>query len=188
MSREQILSRIRNSKPSANELPAIPAFASGNDRIQSFRSALESNQARVVVLETGESWTQHVALQYPDAKKIFSNLPELPSTVHDTQVSALAQLDLVVVKAELGVADNGAVWISDKSCPIRVLPFIGRHLMVIVDSSTIVANLHEAYQTINPRQSGFGVFISGPSKTADIEQALVVGAQGPVSMTVIVTS
>lgn len=187
MSREQILSRIRNAKPSANALPHIPAFALGKDRLQSFRTALEANQARVIVTEVGESWTQQVALQYPDAKKIFSNLPEFPSTISDTQTSALAQLDLVIVKAEIGVADNGAIWISDKSCPIRVLPFIGQHLMVIVDSSTILANLHEAYQTIDPRQSGFGVFISGPSKTADIEQALVVGAQGPVSMTVVVT-
>jgi L-lactate dehydrogenase complex protein LldG len=66
----------------------------------------------------------------------------------------------------------------------RVLPFICQHLAVVVDAKNIVPTMHEAYQRIGDSLYGFGTFIAGPSKTADIEQSLVLGAHGPRSMTV----
>ncbi len=44
--------------------------------------------------------------------------------------------------------------------------------------------MHEAYARLAPREIGYGLFISGPSKTADTEQALVIGAQGARRCTV----
>ena len=66
----------------------------------------------------------------------------------------------------------------------RSTPFISQHLAVVIDKNDIVPTLHEAYDRINSLSYDFGIFIAGPSKTADIEQSLVLGAHGPKSMTV----
>jgi L-lactate dehydrogenase complex protein LldG len=48
--------------------------------------------------------------------------------------------------------------------------------------------MHEAYERISFRGRGFGTFIAGPSKTADIEQSLVIGAHGPKELTIVLVS
>ena len=68
----------------------------------------------------------------------------------------------------------------------RIIPYICQHLAVVVRVDSLVPTLHEAYEIIGEGTYGFGGFIGGPSKTADIEQALVLGAHGPLSMAVFV--
>jgi L-lactate dehydrogenase complex protein LldG len=74
----------------------------------------------------------------------------------------------------------------------RVAYFLSQHVALIVPRERIVNNMHEAYGWI-ARQAGergpfdkprWGTFMSGPSKTADIEQALVIGAHGARSLNV----
>ncbi len=84
---------------------------------------------------------------------------------------------------ELAVAENGAVWFTDRGLRHRVLPWIAQHLALVIPGERLVNDMHEAYERIEVG-NGFGCFISGPSKTADIEQALVIGAHGPRSATV----
>jgi len=91
----------------------------------------------------------------------------------------------LVAEAQFGVAENGAVWITDTDIETRVLPFICEHLVMVLSRENIVATMHDAYEIIGLDHYGFGVFIAGPSKTADIEQSLVLGAHGPKTMTVI---
>jgi L-lactate dehydrogenase complex protein LldG len=72
-----------------------------------------------------------------------------------------------------------------KLCPLREVFVITEHLVLVVDAASLVHDMHRAYARLGERPVGYGLFISGPSKTADIEQSLVIGAQGARSCTVV---
>jgi L-lactate dehydrogenase complex protein LldG len=86
----------------------------------------------------------------------------------------------------VAVAENGAIWINNTCFPHRIIPFITEHLILKVNAANLVPTMHEAYQQIGFNDISYGVFIAGPSKTADIEQSLVIGAHGPKALTVII--
>jgi len=127
---------------------------------------------------------------------------------------ALEDVDVTIAAGELAVAENGAVWVSGAELKHRAVLFLCQHLVLVVPTGAVVHNLHEAYDRLTglveqdglagqhesgQQESGqyhpgratplasssYGLFISGPSKTADIEQSLVIGAQGPRSLTVL---
>ena len=85
------------------------------------------------------------------------------------------------------MAENAAIWVDEADLPHRALPFVAQHLAIVLPKRKIVADMHAAYARLPRPLPGYGVFISGPSKTADIEQALVIGAQGPKSLVVLLT-
>jgi L-lactate dehydrogenase complex protein LldG len=97
---------------------------------------------------------------------------------------SLATVYKAYIRSRLGVAENGSVWLSESDMVNRLLPFICEHLVIVLDANTIVTNMHDAYKLIKVDEEGYGVFLSGPSKTADIEQSLVIGAHGPRSLLV----
>lgn len=105
-----------------------------------------------------------------------------PSKRHDYSVDSMKDINVVIIRPRLGVGENGAVWLSDDNFSPRAIIFICQQLIAIIRSEDIVATLHEAYAAIEPLDHGYGVFIGGPSKTADIEQSLVLGAHGPKSI------
>ncbi|MGB7344941.1 MAG: LUD domain-containing protein [Pirellulaceae bacterium] len=119
---------------------------------------------------------------FADAKRIASVVPDaVQGTVDLSMVDdphSLASLDWMIARGEFMVAENGAIWIEGQTLPHRVLIFIAQYLAIFVSRSDIVHNMHEAYDRIGQPAPGFGVFVSGPSKTADIEQSLVLGAHG----------
>lgn len=99
---------------------------------------------------------------------------------------ALSDVDVLLIEGHLGVAENGAIWISEDQVPHRVAPFICQHLVITIAKELLVSNMHAAYNQLGENQSGFGLFLAGPSKTADIEQSLVIGAHGARSLTVLI--
>jgi len=120
--------------------------------------------------------------EFRQATRTASVVPEVvcgnidATTIDDPH--ALASLDWVIAKGEFIVAENGSIWIDSHSLPHRVMLFIAQYLAIVVSRSDVAHHMHEAYRRIGHPQPGFGVFVSGPSKTADIEQSLVLGAHG----------
>jgi len=106
-----------------------------------------------------------------------------PSAIRDPH--QLEDVDIAILPGHLGVAENAAVWVTDEKSPHRAIFFIAQHVALVVPATQIVDNMHQAYEKLRFDRSGFGCFISGPSKTADIEQSLVIGAHGPRSLAVL---
>jgi L-lactate dehydrogenase complex protein LldG len=96
----------------------------------------------------------------------------------------LEDVDFAVMPGALAVAENAAVWVNASSSVPRVLYFLIQHLALVVPAANVVSNLHEAYARLDVAATPFGCWISGPSKTADIEQSLVKGAHGSRTLVV----
>ena len=137
-----------------------------------------------------------VAERFPEARQVASTAPGVAAaTVRLGAVEdphALAALDVLVCEGVFGVAENGAVWLPASKMGHRAAPFLAQHLMLVLDPRQIVEDLHAAYARLQAEAGGidaegFGLFVAGPSKTADIEQSLVIGAHGPRSLTVVLT-
>lgn len=190
-SKEYILERVNKNKPAQTPLPEIGIFDNKDrDLVALFKENLQSVGGLAIELMPGEDVDFHIRANFPDMKNICSLIDgisqanvnaEAISDPHDLQ-----HIDLAIIPGEFGVAENGAIWVRQSSVNHRVLPFITQHLVIVVDKSQLVWNMHQAYlRREMTEHGGFGVFISGPSKTADIEQSLVIGAHGSRSLIVL---
>jgi len=189
MSKAKILQAIRQAKPETKPLPEIPDFTVANEPLpQLFQRNSEQLGSHVLLPDSGVDLNAQIKNLYPAARYIASPLPEVETNLDLSTISSpheLAGIDLVVIRGQVGVAENGAIWIDETDCQHRVLPFITQHLLILLSQKKLVYQMHEAYAQIQVDAQGFGLFIAGPSKTADIEQSLVIGAQGARSLTVI---
>lgn len=189
MSKEKILAHIRANKPAGKDLPTVPMFPMEMpDLVHAFTAIAEKGFSTCISIGDARDLPTIIQIHYPEAQKIASCFSAFSGNVDLAQVthpSDLNDIDLAIIPGQMGVAENGAIWVSEAECPHRVLPFITQHLILTLYKDQLVWNLHEAYQQIKIDATGFGVFIAGPSKTADIEQSLVIGAQGARSLTII---
>ncbi|WP_299782465.1 LUD domain-containing protein [uncultured Formosa sp.] len=189
-SRDAILSRIKTNKPDLLELPIInvDVFADSRNIVDEFVLKVEVSGGHVIKASTTDDIFNQINTMFPEGKVKYTTLENTAAfnTVDfDTFKSqkALENLDVLVLESDLGVAENGAIWIKDTTLPMRVLPFITKHLIIVINQTQLVPFMHQAYQKIATEDNDFGVFLAGPSKTADIEQSLVIGAQGALSLT-----
>jgi L-lactate dehydrogenase complex protein LldG len=190
-SKNLILGNLRRNARDRHDLPDLDGIEGIRypDKIAQFIEISKAVGGDAVVLEEGGNVDDLIRMLHPDAGRIASNLPGIaiatldPDRLDDPR--ALDGTDLAIVRGELGVAENGCVWIP-QNVRRRAVYFISEYLVILLKKENLVHNMHEAYRRIRSGGPyGYGVFISGPSKTADIEQALVVGAHGARGVTVI---
>lgn len=188
-SREEILAKIKTNQPSARPLPAdLTTVPGGMESITQFKTVLTTIGGAIVEVSNFEEIAQYIQQEFKDKKRLLSTLPELAPVTEsgweNKDPHSYEDVDLAIIKAHFGVAENAALWVTEDLMQQRVVPFICQQLAVVVNKADIVATMHDAYSKIGDAEYGFGSFIAGPSKTADIEQSLVLGAHGPKSMTV----
>ena len=187
-SRQYILDQIRMSRRQSFDMPSLEDISpvQYEDILGQFVSAVKLVGGKAVLLEPGQDIDSLVHSLYPSASVIASALPYINATVNPDTVNDASELngvDIGVVEGRIAVAENGCVWIP-QTMKERAILFISECLVIVVDRNAIVNNMHEAYSIV--KNDGYGCFISGPSKTADIAQALVMGAQAARNVTVII--
>lgn len=188
MSRDSMLAAIRAARPALVERPDVRArvsqFVPHAEAALAFIEASEAASARVVTGRRAEL-AMLIASVYPAMGRQVSAMRELDARSAAEVPHSFADTEVFVCEAVLGVAENGAVWLPLSRLRHRSALFLATNVIVVLDRGRIVNDLHDAYATIDVAAEGFGVFVAGPSKTADIEQALVIGAHGPKSMTIL---
>lgn len=158
------------------------------DPVEAFiQTATTAAGAKVIEMQEGYDINELIRRAYPDAKTIASSVPGIKADRNPDEVQKPQELDgtdVSVVEGTIGCAENACIWVP-QTMKQRAVCFIPEYLVIILNKKNIVNNMHEAYDRIEMPEKGFGAFISGPSKTADIEQALVYGAQSFCGVTVI---
>ena len=189
--RDEILRAVRAALPPAVGAPTSTyehdqPGASQGELVVRFTHAAVASGAQVIAC-AGDPAPEAARLAL-DTREVLSLVPGVVSTLAaPTGPHSLSTLDLFICQAEVGVAENGALWFATSNVIQRAALYLAERVVIVIAGDAIVADLHDAYGRINVRATSFGTFVSGPSKTADIEQSLVVGAHGPKELTVIIS-
>ncbi len=197
-SRQTIMDRLNGRTIAAKPHPAVDhaRTVSYPDPVAKFTEILTWVGGRVQqVDDMGEvSHHLHQLPHYQSAKWIASTVSAAVqgnfNLAQAEDPHSLAELDWSIIGGEFCVAENGAIWVAPQDVSQRAMVFIAQHLAIIVSRSQMVMHMHDAYRRLGGVPGGpdrFGVFVSGPSKTADIEQSLVLGAHGCRTLEVFLT-
>jgi L-lactate dehydrogenase complex protein LldG len=190
-SREKILQQVKQNQPILSALPLVDIPVAPKDWTDDFAERLETLHVAVFKVGSYDEIKTIIQNNSKNTDRIVTTIEQLNNSatyIDSVKEDAhnLENVELAIIPAHFGVAENGAVWVTDDLVKYRVLPFIAQQLAVVVNKKDIVANMHQAYERIAGTQYEFAAFIAGPSKTADIEQSLVLGAHGPKGMMVFI--
>ncbi|MCY4619867.1 MAG: LUD domain-containing protein [Chloroflexi bacterium] len=101
---------------------------------------------------------------------------------------SIADRPVGIAVAQLAIAETGSVLLIEPSTIDRAVSLLTRHLIVAVQETDILDELAEGFAWLaqQPRAAAYATFVTGPSRTADIERSLTIGVQGPSRLTVAV--
>ncbi|MFB6454305.1 lactate utilization protein C [Chitinophaga sp. Hz27] len=185
-SRDNILKAVKNNQPESTELPSLAGLSDMPGTLEDYKKVVEGLGAMVTEAADENAVAGLVQQHFPDSKRIVDARSAIqPEWIYDDP-HLLEDVDVAIVNGQWAVAENGAVWLTEKDMKVRALPFICQYLVLVISRERILATMHDAYEKIQGPDTGFGVFIAGPSKTADIEQSLVLGAHGARSLLVVI--
>ncbi|MBI1808177.1 MAG: LUD domain-containing protein [Ignavibacteria bacterium] len=189
-SREKILKAVKANKPEMVALPELKFHKTEvvTDLVGQFVQTSLQVGSKIFLVKDISTLKEHLQKRADEGYNVANQIEALGWKQYDFDDSqdtkSLQDVDTVCMEGALGVAENAAIWVGECQMQNRLLPFICSHLVVLLRENQLVTDMHEAYRRIRIDDDGYGVFISGPSKTADIEQSLVIGAHGPLSLTV----
>jgi L-lactate dehydrogenase complex protein LldG len=172
--------------PDLNDIKAVTY----PEPLVQFVKMSEAVGGQVIEVDKGRDINALIRELFPDAREIASNLPELTIATRNPDTVGRARdlngTDVGIIRGKFGVAENGCIWIP-QAMKEKAVCFISENLIILLPKSQIVNNMHDAYRRIefDETYDGYGTFISGPSKTADIAQVLVMGAQAARSVTIL---
>ena len=188
MKKEELLNKLRRNVVRQFDMPSKPVDGIVySDVTNQFVEMSKTVGAKVLEVKSSDDLNSVIRETYPNAKIFASSINGIEADLNPDTIASAADLngtDVGIIQGELGVAENGCVWIP-QTMKERAVCFISEELVILLDKNNIVSNMHEAYKRIQMPHYGYGVFISGPRQTADIEQALVMGAQAARGVTVI---
>lgn len=183
-SKTEILQKVKQNQPAfISELPDLNVLGLETfDILEKYKAVLKSIGGDFVEVSDYQAIIDYVKKNYATEKRIITTIPELAEIAKtdwfNDDPHSLEDVELTLVKAHFGVAENSALWVTDDILGQRISTFIPQYLAIVINKYNIVPTMHQAYERIGNQEYGFGTFIAGPSKTADIEQSLVLGAHG----------
>lgn len=191
-SRELILQKIKQNQP--NNIVSMPSLEGLGvrkaDLVEEYKMVLKGIGGNAVEVKNYDEIISYIKENYDTKKRIITTIPELSEIASldwfNDDPHSLEDVELNIFNAHFGVAENSALWVTDEMFGQRIGAFIPQYLAIVVNKKDIVHNMHEAYTRIGNQEYSFGNFIAGPSKTADIEQSLVLGAHGARSLVVFI--
>ena len=190
-SRDEILASIRTNRPQHERpLPVVPLFDADRPTslVAAFKESLERMGGLFLDPPLSGDVLAPVRAKIANAKVVCSIVPEIAGNRDIAGVRApqdLADVDFAIVRAAFAVAETGSILLGDKELRVNAVAYLAQHLIVLVDPTDIVVNLHHAYRRPEFRDGHYAVFHTGPSATADIEGVLIHGAQGVRSLSVL---
>jgi L-lactate dehydrogenase complex protein LldG len=193
-SRDAILASVRANAPKLERpLPPTPKFDDNRptNLVEAFGSMLRRMGGRLLSPDPVADLPAAMQPLLAESRLVCSATPEIAGSLDLSNATAprmLADVDHAVVRAACGVAETGSVLLTDKDLKVNALAYLAQHLIVLLDPTDIVVNVHNAYARPEFRELPYVVFHSGPSATADIEGVLILGAQGVRSLTVVLAS
>ena len=207
MSKETILNKLRANVRETYEMPdlSFKKLTFADPVAEYIKQTTTTAGAKLIEAKEGDNLSELIRQAYPEATVISTNVEGItaeslcqaygrqvelrnPDTVETAQ--QLDGTDVGVLQGGVACAENACVWIP-QTMKERAVCFISEYLVILVSRRNIVSNMHQAYQWLQEIQGTlqgdvpYGTFISGPSKTADIEQSLVYGAQAACGVTII---